>query len=56
VLAKDTHAHTVRLAPPLTLTTAEADWLLERLQAVLAGAAPLRAGAPPPRRPASFAA
>ncbi|HEV2774283.1 MAG TPA: ornithine--oxo-acid transaminase, partial [Solirubrobacteraceae bacterium] len=39
VLAKDTHEQTVRLAPPLTITTAEADWLLERLLAVLADAA-----------------
>ena len=31
VLAKDTHAQTVRLAPPLTITEAEADWLLARL-------------------------
>ncbi len=33
VLAKDTHAHTIRLAPPLQITDAEADWLLERLLA-----------------------
>ncbi len=38
VLAKDTHEQTVRLAPPLTITDAEADWLLERLLGVLAGA------------------
>jgi ornithine--oxo-acid transaminase len=36
VLAKDTHEQTVRLAPPLTITAAEADWLLERLLDVLA--------------------
>jgi len=35
VLAKDTHEQTVRLAPPLTITDAEADWLLERLLGVL---------------------
>ncbi|MEA2193153.1 MAG: ornithine--oxo-acid transaminase, partial [Solirubrobacteraceae bacterium] len=33
VLAKDTHEHTIRLAPPLTMTDGEADWLLERLLA-----------------------
>jgi ornithine--oxo-acid transaminase len=55
VLAKDTHEHTIRLAPPLTLTTAEADWLLERLLGVLGAAEPLRLAAPP-LGPASFAA
>ena len=41
----------MRLAPPLTITPAEADWLLERLLGVLAdadaevAAAGLRAGA-----------
>jgi ornithine--oxo-acid transaminase len=55
VLAKDTHERTIRLAPPLTLTTDEADWLLERLFAVLAAPERLRLAAPP-RRPASFAA
>jgi ornithine--oxo-acid transaminase len=55
VLAKDTHEHTIRLAPPLTITTADADWLLERLLAVLGESAPLRLVTPPPS-PASFAA
>jgi ornithine--oxo-acid transaminase len=55
VLAKDAHERTIRLAPPLTLTTAEADWLLERLLAVLDAPQPLRLAAPPPRQ-ASFAA
>jgi ornithine--oxo-acid transaminase len=55
VLAKDTHEHTLRLAPPLTLTTAEADWLLERLLAVLRAPERLHLAAVPPR-PASFAA
>ncbi len=31
VLAKDTHEGTIRLAPPLTLTPAEADWLVARV-------------------------
>jgi ornithine--oxo-acid transaminase len=35
VLAKDTHERTIRLAPPLTITAAEADWLLDSLLAVL---------------------
>jgi ornithine--oxo-acid transaminase len=55
VLAKDTHERTLRLAPPLTLTTAEADWLLERLLAVLRAPERLHLAAVPPR-PASFAA
>ena len=37
VLAKDTHATTLRIAPPLTTTAAELDWALERLDEVLAG-------------------
>ena len=37
VLAKDTHEKTLRLAPPLTVTGAELDWALERLDEVLAG-------------------
>jgi ornithine--oxo-acid transaminase len=59
VLAKDTHEHTIRLAPPLTITDAEADWLLERLLGVLGGAQPLRLAQTvhtPPPHPASFAA
>ncbi len=35
VLAKDTHEQVIRLAPPLTVETAELDWLLEQLRAVL---------------------
>ena len=41
VLAKDTHERTIRLAPPLTITVAEADWLLERLLEVLGEGASL---------------
>src|SRR5215211_9130479 len=37
VLAKDTHETTLRLAPPLTVTAAELDWALERLDDLLAG-------------------
>jgi ornithine--oxo-acid transaminase len=35
VLAKDTHAQVVRLAPPLIVERAELDWLVEQLRAVL---------------------
>ncbi|MGH2839463.1 MAG: ornithine--oxo-acid transaminase [Solirubrobacteraceae bacterium] len=59
VLAKETHERTVRLSPPLTLTEAEADWLLERLLAVLIGDRSLRlasTGAFPPPSATSFAA
>jgi ornithine--oxo-acid transaminase len=54
VLAKDTHEQTVRLAPPLTITDAETDWLIERLLETLAAVAPLRL-VPPPEA-SSFAA
>lgn len=37
VLAKDTHGSTIRLAPPLTITSDEVDHLLEVLGKVLAG-------------------
>jgi ornithine--oxo-acid transaminase len=35
VLAKDTHAQVIRLAPPLVVERDELDWLLEQLHAVL---------------------
>ncbi len=35
VLAKDTHEHSIRIAPPLVITRDEADWALERLEGVL---------------------
>nr|WP_238356575.1 ornithine--oxo-acid transaminase [Kribbella italica] len=35
VLAKDTHGSTIRLSPPLTVTTTELDWLTERLTLAL---------------------
>lgn len=34
LLAKDTHAHTIRFAPPLVITRDEVDWALERIEAV----------------------
>ena len=36
VLSKDAHEQTVRLSPPLTISEAEADWLLDRLLETLA--------------------
>jgi ornithine--oxo-acid transaminase len=36
VLAKDTHAQVIRLAPPLTVERAELDWLVEQLRTVFA--------------------
>jgi ornithine--oxo-acid transaminase len=35
VLAKETHTHIIRFAPPLIITLAEVDWALERVQEVL---------------------
>jgi ornithine--oxo-acid transaminase len=33
VLSKDTHEQVLRLAPPLNITEAELDWLIEQLRA-----------------------
>jgi ornithine--oxo-acid transaminase len=35
VLAKDTHEHTIRIAPPLVITADQVDWALERIDAAL---------------------
>jgi ornithine--oxo-acid transaminase len=35
ILAKDTHEHTIRIAPPLVITRAEVDWALEQFDAAL---------------------
>ena len=35
ILAKDTHVHTIRIAPPLVITGDEVDWALERIGATL---------------------
>jgi ornithine--oxo-acid transaminase len=35
ILAKDTHKHTIRFAPPLIITQEEVDWALERIVDVL---------------------
>ncbi|MEZ2222953.1 ornithine--oxo-acid transaminase [Rhizobium sp. RCC_161_2] len=36
LLAKDTHDHTIRLAPPLVITRNQVDWALEQIDKVLA--------------------
>lgn len=35
VLAKDTHEHTIRLAPPLVITRDEIDWAMNRIRGAL---------------------
>jgi ornithine--oxo-acid transaminase len=35
ILAKDTHEHTIRIAPPLVITGDQVDWALERIDAAL---------------------
>jgi ornithine--oxo-acid transaminase len=35
ILAKDTHTHTIRIAPPLVITGDQVDWALERIEATL---------------------
>ena len=35
ILAKDTHGHTIRIAPPLVITNDQVDWALERIDATL---------------------
>lgn len=35
ILCKDTHEHTIRLAPPLVITQREIDWALDRMQQAL---------------------
>lgn len=35
ILAKDTHEHTIRIAPPLVITSDQVDWALERLAITL---------------------
>ncbi len=35
LLAKETHDHTIRIAPPLILTTAQAAWIADQFKAVL---------------------
>jgi ornithine--oxo-acid transaminase len=35
LLCKETHAHVIRIAPPLVITKPEVDWVVEQLDAVL---------------------
>lgn len=35
ILAKDTHGHTIRIAPPLVITAEQVDWALERIEGVV---------------------
>ncbi|MCM2255966.1 MAG: ornithine--oxo-acid transaminase [Vicinamibacteria bacterium] len=37
LLCKDTHTHTIRLAPPLVITKEQLDWAVDQLKEVLAG-------------------
>jgi len=37
LLAKDTHDHTIRLAPPLVVTREQVDWAMEQIEPVLTG-------------------
>jgi ornithine--oxo-acid transaminase len=37
LLAKETHDHTIRIAPPLVITADQVDWALERFDQALAG-------------------
>ncbi len=39
LLAKDTHGHTIRIAPPLVITREEVDWAVDQFRAVLTAAA-----------------
>jgi ornithine--oxo-acid transaminase len=36
LLAKDTHDHTIRIAPPLVITDEQVDWACETIARVLA--------------------
>ncbi len=35
ILAKETHKHIIRFAPPLPITQEEVDWAIERIRPVL---------------------
>jgi ornithine--oxo-acid transaminase len=35
ILAKDTHRHTIRIAPPLVISSDQVDWALERIETTL---------------------
>jgi ornithine--oxo-acid transaminase len=35
ILAKDTHGHTIRIAPPLVIKSEQVDWVVERIEGVV---------------------
>ena len=35
ILGKDTHGHTIRIAPPLVITSDQVDWVLEGIEGTL---------------------
>lgn len=35
ILAKDTHGHTIRIAPPLVISSDQVDWALQQIAATL---------------------
>ncbi len=35
LLAKETHDHTIRIAPPLILSESQADWIADQFKAAL---------------------
>ena len=37
LLCKETHDHTIRIAPPLVITSDQVDWAVEQFDAVLRG-------------------
>jgi ornithine--oxo-acid transaminase len=37
LLCKETHDHTIRIAPPLVITADQVDWMVEQFEAVLTG-------------------
>jgi ornithine--oxo-acid transaminase len=38
LLCKETHDHTIRIAPPLVITRVEADWVVEQMDTALRAA------------------
>ncbi|HEY5009200.1 MAG TPA: aminotransferase class III-fold pyridoxal phosphate-dependent enzyme, partial [Caulobacteraceae bacterium] len=36
LLCKETHEHTIRIAPPLVITADQVDWAVERFETALA--------------------
>jgi ornithine--oxo-acid transaminase len=44
LLCKETHTHTIRIAPPLVIRKEEIDWALERLAKVLTAPVPVAVG------------